>query len=145
MKIYKGGEVSIGDDVIIASQTKLLCENSIVIKDVVRIIHECQVMDSNFHYIYDIENDKVEPCNGKVEIGTNNWIANRCTIQKGTTTPDFCIVASNSILSKDYKSELPQNCLIGGAPARIIKSGLRRIFDFEEEEKWNKTYNRIKH
>ena len=145
IRVYKGGEVSIGNNVQIAALTKLLCENNIEIGNNVRIAHECQIMDSNFHYVEDVESKKVECCSGTIHIGNDNWVANRSTIQKGTITPDFCIVGANSVLNKDYSKICPSFSLIAGTPAKLIKTGVRRILDFDEEAKWDKFYGRRGH
>jgi acetyltransferase-like isoleucine patch superfamily enzyme len=145
VRVYKGGELSIGDNVIIPSFVKLHCEKEIVIGNNVRFAHECQIMDTNHHYIEKIETKEVLPCNGVISIGNNNWIANRTTITKGTVTPDFCIVGSGSLLNKDYTKVCPPNSMIAGVPAKLVTTGVRRILDFEEENKWNKHFGRIAH
>jgi len=71
------------------------------------------------------ENDEPisEPQN--VTIGKHCWITSRCTILKRTNLPDGTIVAANSLINKEFSQ---QNTLIGGVPARILKTDV----------KWNK-------
>ncbi|MBN1186464.1 MAG: hypothetical protein JXB49_29580 [Bacteroidales bacterium] len=54
----------------------------------------------------------------EIIIGDNVWIANNCSILKGTRIGNGSIVASHSkVINKEYPSQV----LIAGLPARIIK------------------------
>ena len=50
-----------------------------------------------------------------------------------TVTPNFCMIASNSLCNKDY-SLLNENILIGGIPAKHLKSNISRDWEGEEEQ-----------
>ena len=69
--------------------------------------------------------------NKPIKIGCRNWIGNHTTIMKGTQTPNDCIIASNSLLNKDYGSR--SNVMIAGTPAKIIGEGMARIYDVNNE------------
>ena len=73
-------------------------------------------------------------------IGNNVWIGNRCTINKGTVLPDFCVVASGSYVNKDF-SEYGEKATIGGMPAKYIRSGYRRLFDRKKQQEVNDFFN----
>lgn len=63
--------------------------------------------------------------------------------KKGTKTPDYLIVASaNALLTKDYTS-LPPYSVIGGSPAKLLKSGVRRIYNSNMEQKINQFLKKI--
>jgi acetyltransferase-like isoleucine patch superfamily enzyme len=140
--VRKSGVVEFGDNVIVCGKSRILCEDSIFVGNNVRIAHESQIMDSNFHYVKCKSNDFVEKCTSSVKIGNNNWIGNRTTIMKGTKTPDFTIVGSNSLLNKDYTIIIKTYSIIGGVPARFIASGYERVFDLNEERIYDKQYGR---
>lgn len=53
-----------------------------------------------------------------VNIGDNVWIGGRSIINPGVTIGDNVVVASGSVVTKD----VPSNVLVGGNPAKIIKS-----------------------
>ncbi len=144
LKIYKNAKFSVGNN-FVSGASRFICEKLIVIGNNVRYAHECQTMDSNFHYIEDVNSKNVDSCNGKIIIGDACWIANRCTIQKGTVIPDSCIIGAYSVLNKDYTKSCPPYSLIAGIPAKLIKTGFRRIFDLEEEAKWDNIHGRISH
>lgn len=141
--VRKGGCLYLGDNIIIGGGTRILCEERITIGNNVRLAHESQLMDSNFHYIRNLVDGSVEKCISPVIIGNNNWIGNRSTIMKGTATPDFLIVGSNSLLNKDYTKTIDSYSIIGGAPAKLIKKGYERIFDLNIESKYDECFNRI--
>lgn len=54
---------------------------------------------------------------GKVIIGDNVWIGDKCSILSGVTIGSGCIVAANAVVTHSF----PSNCILGGVPARIIK------------------------
>lgn len=58
---------------------------------------------------------------GSVVIGNNVWIGDKVTILAGVRIGDGVIVAANSVVTKD----IPDYCVVGGNPARILKSKSR--------------------
>lgn len=53
-----------------------------------------------------------------IKIGNNCWIGAKATILDGTIIGNGCIVAAGAVVSGIF----PDNVIIGGVPARIIKS-----------------------
>lgn len=90
------------------------------------------VMDSDDHYTIDINDKSVHRNTKPIIIGKYNWLASNTFIKKGVVTPDYLIVASNALLIKDYSS-LPPYSVIGGVPAKPLKSGIRRIYNPQTE------------
>jgi acetyltransferase-like isoleucine patch superfamily enzyme len=131
--IYKGMNL-IGDGCYIFIRKKLeIGEQS-------RIGFHSFIMDSDDHYTVDIENRQVSYNKKEIIIGKYNWIASHSYIKKGTKTPDFLIVASaNALLTKDYTS-LPPYSVIGGSPAKLLKSGVRRIYNSNMEQEINQFF-----
>lgn len=91
-----------------------------------RISHRCQVMDSNYHYLADFDKKCVRHHSSPITIGSYCWICNSTTITGGAVIPNRVIVASNSLVSKDM-SELLEGSIIGGVPAKLIRTGVRKI------------------
>ncbi len=134
--VSKGAKLDIGDIVSLGAGAKIRCQNYIKIGKGTGIVEECQVFDTNFHSTKNIQTSMVINPNSPVIIGEFCWIGNRTTVMKGTILKDNTIVASNSLLNKDYSIlfNVPYP-VIGGMPARLLGSGVVRIYDIGEEEK----------
>ena len=53
-----------------------------------------------------------------VTIGNNVWIGGNCTILPGVKIGNHSVIAAGAVVTKD----VPDNCVAGGVPARIIKT-----------------------
>lgn len=62
-----------------------------------------------------------------VKIGNDVWIGGNCTILPGVVIGNNVIVAAGAVVTKD----VPDNCIVGGVPAKIIK---RLENDIEENK-----------
>jgi len=111
---------------------KIICTDCIKFNDFARVGFESQIIDSNFHQMKDLETGNVLPISKHINIGKYNYIGNRVSIMQGTHTPDYCTVASSSLCNKDY-SNLGNNILIGGIPAKLIRNQIVRCWDEEIE------------
>lgn len=52
-----------------------------------------------------------------MKIGNDCWIGAKATILDGTVIGNHCIVAAGAVVKGTY----PDNVIIGGVPAKIIK------------------------
>ena len=52
-----------------------------------------------------------------IDIKDCTWVATRSTILPGVTIGQFCVIAANSVVTKDVKD----NEVVGGNPAKFIK------------------------
>jgi acetyltransferase-like isoleucine patch superfamily enzyme len=78
------------------------------------------ITDSDWHYI---EYDGVpSPIQSDTIIGNHVWICPHSRILKGTTIGDGCIVGTNSLV---HGGTYPENTLIAGNPAKVIKNNCR--------------------
>lgn len=62
-----------------------------------------------------VENQPLRTC--PVEIGEGGMVYNNAVILPGTRIGNHCVVGANSVV----KGEFPDNCIIAGIPARIVK------------------------
>lgn len=120
----------------IGSHAKIMCFNNVTIQDHCRIAWDCQIHDSSFHYIENLETGEVKPLAGEVVIGNHTWIGNRTTISKGAIIPPHSIIASNSLVTKDLSSSGPY-CLFAGIPAEVKRKNIQRIYDYDLEVKYD--------
>lgn len=131
--------LDMGNETLLGENVNIMIRRECRIGDYSRLTFDSQIMDSDFHYMVDTETNEIKDCTKPVLIGIYNWIGNRTTIKKGTITPDYATVASNSLLSKDYRGGV--NCpILGGCPAKIIGSGKRRIYSYEWENILNRYF-----
>lgn len=135
--IYSNAELNIGNDVAMGPLTRISCANSITIDNNVRFGMEITVMDTDLHYTYNIEKDKLSTLSSPIHIGKNCWIGIRCLILKRTVLPDYTIVGAYSICNK--KMDNPPFSLIAGNPVSIKAKNIVRILnDFAPHEEMNK-------
>lgn len=100
-------------------------------------------MDTAFHYVENLLDGDIKPLTSPIVLGNNIWIGNRTTIAKGTELPDYTIVASNSLVNKDFSS-IGENCLIAGLPAKLKQQNIRRVYDSKVQKKLDKKFNYIR-
>jgi len=122
----------LGNMASMASNGKIICTEKIVLGDYARFGSEAQIIDTNFHDLVDTQTGEKLQKSAPIFIGNYNFISNRVSIMKGTQTPNFCTIASNSLCTKDYKN-LGKNILIGGVPAKLIRSNISRDWAGEKQ------------
>ena len=132
--VDENSELHIGENASFGANSKVICRHRILIGENLRTAWDVQILDTNFHYIKNIEDGRVVRREKEVIIGNNNWFGNRCTIMPGTKTNDFFIAASNSLCNKDYTETVPKYSLVAGQPAKLIKQNVVRVLDKEERE-----------
>lgn len=115
----------------LGSDVKVICTNEVIIGDWTGIGYESQLVDTNSHPMKNSETGEYYPMIGTINIGTHNAFSNRITVMPGTKTPNFCVIASNTLCNKDYTS-WGNNILIGGVPAKLLKNNYTR--DWENDK-----------
>ena len=134
------GTLITGANCALGTGVNLRCLQEIHIGEGSDITLDCQVFDTNFHFLQDIKTGKISRMTEKIRIGDFCWIGNRTTISKGTNLPDYTIVCSNSLINKDYTELSGKHALIGGIPAKFIAEGLHRIYSDKIEQKISKQF-----
>ena len=129
--IGEGAYCEFGNMSGLGSDVKLICKEKIIIGDWTGIAYESQIMDTNSHPMLNTETGVLYKMNGSIEIGSYNAISNRVTILLNTKTPDNIVVASNSLLNKNY-IPLGEKVLIGGIPAKLIRNNFARHWEIEK-------------
>lgn len=124
LRIEPNAKLILHDNVRIGSKCRIIAYDSISIGENTGISWECQLLDSNMHDIVEMESGRKITSSSPIIIGANNWIGTRCSIMKGTRTPDFTTVGSSSFCNKNY--QIPPYSIIAGSPAKLVKSGYVR-------------------
>lgn len=131
----RGGSIFIGDnstldlydEAYIGDNVTIIVQDHVTIGKSVRIANDVLIMDSDFHYVLNMNNGVVKDNHAPVFVGDNCWIGGSCVIKKGTKLPKGTILTGPfSMVSKDY-SHIPEYSIIGGCPAKPISSGFRRV------------------
>ena len=138
VKVYvkKNAELRFGHQVKIGNSGKIICYKGISFGDNVRISWECQIFDTDFHFLKNIVSVKHYPRTRPVSIEDNVFVGNRTTIGKGTLLTYGSVVSCCSKVNDDFSHE-GSNLLIMGSPARVVKKGVEmgNSWDIKEEEK----------
>lgn len=132
IRIEPNASFEVETNVRISNRTKIICYDNVKICHDTRIAWECQIIDTTFHYMRNMNDNSVTELTKPIVIGAHNWIGNRCNIMKGAVIPNYTIVAAGSLCNKHY--DFPQYSLIAGLPAKLIKTGIYRCLDREEAE-----------
>lgn len=115
------------------NNSKIYCYSSIVIGKCCRLGGETQFFDSGFHFLRNSVTGDVRTIFGEVKIGDFCWVGNRSTIARGAVLPDRTVVASNSLVNKDFSDQVEP--LLAGMPAKVISNNLVRVFNRDDENK----------
>lgn len=126
INVAKGATLDLGTNTKIMHYCNITAHNQIVIGSNTRITHRCQILDSNFHFIVDFNKQIIRRYSKPIYIGKSCWICNTSSVTAGAKIPNCTIVASNSLVNKDF-SNIPEESIIGGIPAKYIASGYRRV------------------
>ena len=116
------GECIIGSGVSLGEYSHITCANKIVIGDGL-LTGRFVLITDNSHGRGVIEERDIYPLarkvysKGDVVIGKNVWLGDKVTILPGVHLGDNVIVGANSVVTRDF----PSDVVIAGNPAKIIK------------------------
>ena len=116
--VLKGGHLDLGNHSYI-NESLIQCASTIKIGNNCAIAGGVLIQDTDFHPILD-ENGKEKPTTKPITIGNHVWICANAIILKGVNIEDGAIVAAGAVVTKD----VPANCLVGGNPAKVIKTNV---------------------
>lgn len=135
----KSSILDIGNEVTIGAGSLIKATEYIFLGERARITGNCTVLDSNMHYIKDIESGIIARPYGSIKIENNCWINPGCVITKGAVLPPYSIVARNSFIGKDM-TKFGSCCMFAGSPAKVIKEHVQRIISNSIEQKLSKYF-----
>jgi serine acetyltransferase len=118
-KIDVDGELVIGDKFKIQAESAIIVKKKIVFGTNCLISWDCQFMDTDFHVIK-VSDEIVNP-DWEIAIGNNCWFGSRCIVLKGSEIGNDVVVGAGTLLNRVIPGN---NQLIGGSPARVLKSDI---------------------
>lgn len=88
----------------------------------IRIGNDCSIapnviISTGNHDIGSSQHRAGRPYNSNISIGNGTWVCVNSTIVNDCTIGQGCVIAAGSVVTKSC----PDNCLIGGVPAKVIK------------------------
>ena len=109
------GSIDIGHYCLISPGVEITSANSISIADNCMIAADAILSDSDWHGLY----NRVRPfrCSQPITLQENVWVGRNAYIGKGVTIGQNSVVGAGAIVVSD----VPENCVVGGNPAKIIK------------------------
>ena len=120
--VYPQAELVLGNRVLLGSMTKLICCKSIKMGSDVRISWNCQVFDSDLHFLINKKKGKIHERTKPVTIGSNTFVGNNVTIGKGTQLAKGTVISCCSKVNGDF-SQGGEGQLLTGNPAHCIGTG----------------------
>ena len=132
IETYKG-PLELGRCCVIGSGTMLKSQYGIIIGDFTRIAYGCVIMDTNMHFIKDIETGRIGRVTGPIVIGQRCWLNPGTVASKNAVVPDYTITGRNSLVNKDYSEQYTSHAFIAGAPAKPVSYHVQRIFSNQME------------
>lgn len=115
------GTLTFGDNVNMTAESTIVCFHEIKIGNDCLISWDIEIMDTDFHEIYDKMNTVINP-NKSVCINNHVWLGAGSKILKGTTISNDIVVAANTLVTDDL---LHSGCIYGGHPVRILKENIQ--------------------
>ncbi len=109
-----GKNISVGKNVFINSGCRFQDQGGITIGDGALIGHNVVLATLNHDEIPQ-KRSMMHPA--PIVIGKNVWIGANSTVVPGVTIGDGAIIAAGAVVTKD----VPDNVIVGGVPAQIIK------------------------
>jgi len=113
---YRNAVIKIGDYVSTNNNVCIIAANRIEIGDDSLIGQNVTIMDFEAHAIDPSKRRQLGEI-GEVIIKNNVWIGNNVIILRGTYIGSNSIIAAGAVV----KGNFPDNVIIGGVPAKVIK------------------------
>ncbi|MEM8906562.1 MAG: acyltransferase [Bacteroidota bacterium] len=116
--LYAKGQLLIGAQFYINRYSRIVAHEKIEIGQNVTIGQMVSILDHDHRYTFVEEDLKLEGyTTAPIRIGDNVWLGDKCTVLKGVTIGNNVVVGANTLVHKD----VPDNCVIGGVPFKILK------------------------
>ena len=114
--------IKIGKNIFIGSHSQLACTedgSEIQIGDDCMIAPNTQVRTGDSHSIFDVETGERINRARSIMIANHCWLGDGVKVLKGVNLPENTIVSTSAVVTHSF---LEGNVIIGGIPAKVIKS-----------------------
>lgn len=115
------GTLELGENFSTNKNCFLACSKGVTIGRDVTLGWDVHIRDNDGHTI--IDGATGAPSESKeVAVGNHVWLCAYTDVLKGSVIPDDCVVAYRSLVTKAFDKP---GCIIGGAPAKLLKENIR--------------------
>lgn len=114
--VVRPGSIRIGKNCVVMNGCLMMGAGGITIEDGTLVAANVQLISNN-HDLYERQILTCKP----VLLKKNCWIGAGSTILPGVTVGENSVVGAASVVTKD----IPDNCIVVGNPARVVKTILR--------------------
>jgi len=118
--VAEGAKLKLGKGFRFSSGSQIICYKSIELGYNCRISWDSQIMDTDFHMVFDETRKHINP-DREIRIGNDCWIGNHSFVQKGTVLGNMVVLASNSMVNSSIEEN---NVILAGSPARIVRKSI---------------------
>lgn len=115
---YPGSVVSVGQATVLGNNTAVIAVQRVSIGARCLIGDHVLILDSDFHHLDPANRNAPNPPTAEVVIGDNVWVGSRVMVLKGVTIGRNSVIAAGAVVT----SSIPENSLVAGVPARVLRS-----------------------
>jgi len=113
-----GGELEFGENTFVGQGSVIVARGKIHVGRDCLIAEHVSIRDQDHCFGHGLMTARAGFTTAPITIGDNVWIGAKATITKGVSIGENSLVAAGAVVTRD----VPKNCLVGGIPAKIIRS-----------------------
>jgi len=123
-----------GGNNYIGKGCSILCHKLIKIGVNSQISWNCQICDTDFHFIENLTNGLIKNNSREINIGDNVWIGNNVIVGKGVKLASNIIIGQGSMVIRSFEQS---NKIVVGNPAIQKDGDYKRIWDSNVEHQFS--------
>lgn len=112
-----GGNVSIGEDTFIGPNVVIYGHGNVTIGNDCLIAMGCKIVAANHSYELGTNINKQKNIFEPINIGNDVWMGADVKVLAGVNIGDGCVIAAGSVVTKSISA----NTIVAGVPAKVIK------------------------
>lgn len=119
-KFRLAGTLTFGHEFEAGHDFMLMCQNNIIFGTHVLLSWNNTIMDHDGHRIFDNNNTELNAPR-PISIASQTWLGCHVTVLKGSILPEGTIVASHSLITKQFNEKFT---IIAGNPCKVIRKNV---------------------
>lgn len=131
LHVSKNGQLTFEGNNYIGTQSLIACHRKISFGHNTQLSWNCQICDTDFHFIKKLNSGEIRDNCASINIGQNVWIGNHVIVSKGVSIANGCIIGQNSFVNKSIND---CNKIAIGNPVKTLDGTFERIWDCFQEQ-----------